>query len=90
MAVTVSVATDELRTIVDVKSLDGAYTATLSLTDEPADGLACICCGCRGGRMVPVGWCIRPAEVRRRLRVSDDAVVCQVFSHVECPEGAGR
>lgn len=34
--------------------------------------------------MVPVGWAVRPDDVLRRLGVSGDARVCQVFSHEEC------
>jgi hypothetical protein len=59
-------------------------TVTANLNDAQADGRACIDCGRRDGPMVPVGWYERPADMLRRLGVSEDASKCQVFAHVEC------
>jgi hypothetical protein len=56
----------------------------LDLSDDQADGRTCLRCGERGGAMVPVGVAYRPVEVLRRLNVSDEAVSCQVFAHLEC------
>lgn len=63
---------------------DDGWDVDLPLDDVQSDGRACIRCGQRGGRMVPVGWAERPEDVLCRLGVSEDARVCQVFSHEEC------
>jgi hypothetical protein len=55
------------------------------LTDDEADGRACIRCGRREGPMLAVSWVDRPAAVLARLGVSDDARTCALFAHDECP-----
>jgi hypothetical protein len=67
-----------------VSVLDRATTVELDLSDDQADGLACIRCGERGGDMVPVGWAERPDEVLARLGVGDDARDCAISAHAEC------
>jgi hypothetical protein len=56
----------------------------VDLTDDQADGLACIRCGQVDGPMVPVGTVERPPAVLDRLGVSRESVTCQVVAHVEC------